>query len=154
MNKQMAWVGGILIVLVVGTIATIAYINNTSTNVSIDDNVLPATDMIRVTTPLPNVLVQSPLVAKGEARGNWYFEAVFGIKVKDSNGQVIGSGFATAKDEWMTTDFVPFEATINFSKPTTETGTIVFEKNNPSGLPENDASISVPVYFSDNASKL
>jgi hypothetical protein len=54
----------------------------------------------------------------------------------------------------MTNEFVPFEATLTFTKPTTETGTVVFQRDNPSGLPENDQSVSIPIYFSENASKL
>ena len=110
--------------------------------------------MIRGATPLPNVLVQSPLVVTGEARGNWFFEASFPVRIFDSNGKELGVVPAQAKGEWMTTDFVPFEATLTFEKPTTETGTVVFQKDNPSGLPENDQSVIVPIYFSENATKL
>ena len=31
------------------------------------------TDQIRVTNPLPNQVVESPLTIKGEARGTWFF---------------------------------------------------------------------------------
>lgn len=111
-------------------------------------------DMIHVLTPLPNVLVQTPLLVKGEARGNWYFEASFPVKILDANGKQLGVVPAQAKGNWMTNDFVPFEVSLQFAAPTTETGTVVFQKDNPSGLPENDRSISIPVYFSANASKL
>jgi hypothetical protein len=36
---------------------------------------------------------------------------------------------------------------INFSKPKGKTGSIIFKKDNPSGLPANDDSISIPVNF-------
>lgn len=127
---------------------------NAGNDVVIENNNLPTTDMIHVAVPLPDVLVQSPLTVKGEARGNWYFEASFPVKVFDANGKQLGSVAAQAKGDWMTTEFVPFEAVISFDEPTTEIGTVVFQKDNPSGLPENDASVSIPVYFSANASKL
>ncbi len=111
-------------------------------------------DMIRVDRPLPNVLIQSPLVVSGSARGNWYFEATLPVRVFDSTGKLLGSGPAQAQGDWMTTNFVPFQATITFATSTTEAGTVVFAKDNPSGLPANDASVSIPVYFSNNASKL
>lgn len=111
-------------------------------------------DMIRVSTPLPNVLVQSPLTVRGEARGGWYFEASFPVKILDADGKQLGIVPAQAQGEWMTNEFVPFEATLRFDTPTTETGVVVFQKDNPSGLPENDASVFVPVYFSATASKL
>lgn len=106
-------------------------------------------DIIRVTLPQPNDTIQSPVKVQGEARGTWYFEASFPISVVDGNGVMLGQGIAQAKGEWMTTEFVPFEATIEFTSPQTATGSVVFSKDNPSGLPENDASIAVPVRFGE-----
>jgi len=79
--------------------------------------------------------------------GNWYFEASFPVMIFDANGEKLGVVPAQAKGDWMTTEFVPFEATLTFDKPTTATGTLVLLKDNPSGLPENDNSISIPVSF-------
>lgn len=109
---------------------------------------------IRVDEPISNVLVQSPLTIKGSARGTWFFEASFPIKIFDSNGKQLGVAVAQAQSDWMTMDFVPFIATLIFDKPTTEKGTVVFQKDNPSGLSENDRSFSVSVHFLNNASKL
>lgn len=103
--------------------------------------------LIQVYNPLPNQKVTSPLKVSGKAVGNWYFEASFPIKILDENGNTLGSVPARAESAWMTTEFVPFEATLNFEKPTTKTGTLVLMKDNPSGLPERDNSISVPVSF-------
>lgn len=103
--------------------------------------------LIQVASPVPNQKVASPLVVSGKAVGNWYFEASFPVMIVDANGEKLGVVPAQAKGEWMTTDFVPFEATLTFEKPTTPTGTVVFLKDNPSGLPENDNSISIPVSF-------
>jgi hypothetical protein len=47
---------------------------------------------------------------------------------------------------WMTIDLVKFESEITFTT-TEKTGYIVIKKDNPSGLPENDASLKVPVKF-------
>jgi hypothetical protein len=47
----------------------------------------------------------------------------------------------------MTTNFVPFTAVITFTPATTATGTIVLEKDNPSGLPANDNSLTIPITF-------
>jgi hypothetical protein len=103
--------------------------------------------LIRVTAPVSNAIVGSPVTVSGEARGNWYFEASFPIRVLDANGRELGVGVAQAQGDWMTTDFVPFSVKVNFSTPTTPTGTIVLEKDNPSGLPEHDAQVRVPVRF-------
>jgi hypothetical protein len=104
-------------------------------------------DMINVTSPRSNELVTSPLIIRGEARGNWYFEASFPVKLLDANGNELAAWYAQAQGEWMTTDFVPFESKLEFGRPSTPTGTLVLENDNPSGLPENSASISVPVRF-------
>lgn len=104
-------------------------------------------DRIRVAFPLPHALVQSPLTVRGSARGVWYFEASFPVRLYDGNGRELAVAPATAQGEWMTTEFVPFEGTLAYEAPMTETGTLVFQKDNPSGLPEHDASISVPIRF-------
>lgn len=103
--------------------------------------------MIRVTAPVPDQKVESPLKVTGEARGNWYFEASFPLRLIDGNGKELGSVPAQAKGEWMTSEFVPFEAVLNFERPTTENGVLILEKDNPSGLAENAAEIRVPVKF-------
>lgn len=92
--------------------------------------------------------VASPLYIQGRAKGTWYFEANLPIKLVDANGAVLAQAGAHAEGNWMTADYVPFTATLTFSKPTTATGTLIVSKDNPSGLPQNDASISFPVIFS------
>ncbi len=104
-------------------------------------------NMIRVTTPQPNAVVSSPLRVTGEARGNWYFEASFPVRLEDANGKVLVQTFAQAQGEWMTTDFVPFELDLTFPTPTTATGVLVLEKDNPSGLSENADERRIPVRF-------
>lgn len=104
-------------------------------------------DMITVSNPMPNMIIESPLMVEGSARGPWYFEASFPVKLLDANGNLLVQTHAQAKGEWMTNDFVPFSAKVEFKKPTTETGTLVLEKDNPSGLPEHDAQVSINVRF-------
>jgi hypothetical protein len=153
-NKKIWTVVGIIIVAVVVILGIYSYTGNQADNDNVQNISTSTEDMIRIDVPLPDVLVQSPLVVRGSARGNWYFEASFPVSVIDSNGKQLGSVAAQAQGDWMTTDFVPFQATLVFATSTTETGTVVFKKDNPSGLPENDASVSIPVYFLNNASKL
>jgi len=61
------------------------------------------TDIIKVKKPLAGELIASPLEIEGEARGTWYFEATFSIKVLDQRGDEIASGIARAQSDWMTT---------------------------------------------------
>ncbi|RJQ36354.1 hypothetical protein C4552_03645 [Candidatus Parcubacteria bacterium] len=108
-------------------------------------------DLIVLDRPLQNEVVSSPLVLEGEARGNWYFEASFPIRIFDADNRELGVIPAQAQGEWMTTDFVPFRAVLYFDPPTTETGTLVLEKDNPSGLPEHANELRVPVRFAPRA---
>lgn len=102
-------------------------------------------DFIRVSQPKPNDAVSSPLVIKGEARGSWFFEASFPVKIYDENGNIIGQTIAQAKSDWMTQDFVPFEATLIFSSAKDQKGNLVLQKDNPSGLPENKKEFAIPI---------
>jgi len=110
-------------------------------------NELEKTNLIKIDSPRPNAVVTSPLEVTGQARGNWYFEASFPVKLLDANGVQLTVIPAQAQDEWMTEEFVPFKATLEFLAPPTATGILVLEKDNPSGLPENDDSLIVPVRF-------
>ncbi|MEK7556015.1 MAG: Gmad2 immunoglobulin-like domain-containing protein [Patescibacteria group bacterium] len=114
---------------------------------------LVKSDKIRITLPLPNALVESPLLVRGEARGNWYFEASFPVRLFDANGRELVALPAQAKGDWMTTEFVPFEVVLTFDTPATETGTLVLEKDNPSGLPEHADSVSIPLRFNTTKSE-
>ena len=102
---------------------------------------------IRVDSVRANDIITSPLIITGAARGTWYFEASFPIKLLDGNGKVIAQIPAQAQSDWMTTNFVPFEAELLFNKPVTPTGTLVLEKDNPSGLPQNADELRIPIRF-------
>ena len=104
-------------------------------------------NLIRVTAPVANALITSPLTVTGEARGTWYFEASFPVEILDANRNVITIIPAQAQGEWMTENFVPFLATLDFTPPATDTGFLVLKKDNPSGLSEHDAQIEIPVRF-------
>lgn len=107
----------------------------------------PKHELIRVESPAPYTSVKSPLTVRGEARGFWFFEASFPVKLLDGNGKEIAVGIAQAQSEWMTKEFVPFIALLEFSSPKTEEGMLVLEKDNPSGLPEHADVFRFPVRF-------
>ena len=104
-------------------------------------------DLIQVQSPKPNEIVTSPLLISGEARGFWFFEASFPVSLYDANGKLLARGPAQADGEWMTENFVPFKLGLKFPAPETDTGFLVLEKDNPSGLPENADEIRIPVRF-------
>lgn len=56
----------------------------------------------------------------------------------------------------MTENFVPFEGKIEFKKPYDDSGTVpdfmkrgalILQKDNPSGLPQYDAAVEIPILF-------
>ena len=110
----------------------------------------PEREYIHIYSPSLNQTIQSPLTITGEARGLWFFEASFPIVVTNRDGLIVGQTIAQAKADWMTEDFVPFEATLTFtSDPSaySQKGTLIFKKDNPSGLPENDDAFEIPINF-------
>jgi len=111
-------------------------------------NELEKIDLIRIDYPRPNQEIESPLIIKGEARGYWFFEGDFPVVLTDWDGLIIAQAIAQAKGEWMTEDFVQFEAQLEFEKPQyNNKGTLILRKDNPSGLPENDDALEIPVIF-------
>ena len=104
-------------------------------------------DVIRVTKPQPNEIIVNPLVIAGEARGSWFFEASFPVRLLDANSNEIAVQPAQAQGEWMTENFVPFTAVLQFGVPATNTGTLVLERDNPSGMSANADELRIPVRF-------
>lgn len=110
------------------------------------------TDMITLDSPLPYATVNNPLLITGQARGSWFFEASFPVYLLDSHGNMLGQGVAQAQDDWMTNDFVPFETTITFTADPQiagDAGTLILQKDNPSGLHEDSEAVRVPVIIGE-----
>ncbi len=113
-------------------------------------NEIDKIDLIRINWPRPGGTIKkgAPLLVKGEARGNWFFEASFPSLLKDANGTVLAEGIAQAEGVWMTKEFVPFVATLAFTNtPATNRGSLVLQKDNPSGMSEHDDALIIPLTF-------
>lgn len=126
-------------------------VNGTNTEYKSDKG-----DLIIIESPLLNQAITSPLVVRGKARGYWFFEASFPVLLVNWDGLIITESYATAKGDWMTEDFVPFEVVINFTidKDTySNRGAVILKKDNPSGLPEHDDALELPIIFSDVLNK-
>jgi len=110
----------------------------------------PSTEQgILVSSPKINEKIKSPLEIKGAARGYWFFEAEFLAELYDANNNFLGRAILTAKDDWMTENFVPFEGELTFSQPATSLGTLKVLSANPSGLPEHQRIFEVPIQFEE-----
>lgn len=100
---------------------------------------------IAVQTPFPGAVVGKQFSVLGEARGMWYFEASFPIELLDKDGNSLAIAVAQAQGEWMTENFVPFRAEIQAPETYIGPATLMLRRDNPTGLPEYDASISFPI---------
>jgi hypothetical protein len=101
-----------------------------------------------VDLPHANDRIVSPVAIEGSVTGGgWFFEASFPIKIVDANGNVLGQGTAQALSDWTSTGTVPFSASISFTAPSTTNGKILFMNDDPSAIPQNAKSLSVPVQF-------
>jgi hypothetical protein len=99
-----------------------------------------------VEQPQENSVVNSPLEIKGEAKGYWFFEATAPVKLVAENGKLINQKYISATEEWMTQDWVPFEASLEFETKE-KRGYLIFNRANASGKPEHDRVLRVPVLF-------
>lgn len=104
-------------------------------------------DLIVLDIPRPNQVITSPMEVRGKARGQWFFEADFPVRLLDGDGKEIAVGSARAQEDWMTDEFVSFSAELVFEAPKTDAGELVLEKSNPSGLTENADQLKIPIRF-------
>lgn len=111
-------------------------------------------DVIVLDTPQPRDVISTPLTLNGKARGGWFFEASFPVTLTNWNGLIIAEGPATAVGDWMTSEFVPFTMDLPFINPYQagdpdfmKRGTLILQKDNPSGEPQNDAALEIEIRF-------
>lgn len=100
---------------------------------------------IIVSFPKPNQRVFSPMVTKGKARGPWFFEASFPIRLIDAQGNQLATSNGKALGDWMTKNFVPFEGEVEFAVNKATKAKLILENANPSGNPQNAKKKEIPV---------
>lgn len=100
---------------------------------------------VEIYSPKSDAKVTSPLIVIGRVPGSWSFEASFPVQLKGSKGNIIKQASAQLFGDWMTDQLVSFSAKLEYSSTETGVGTLVLQKDNPSGNPENDDSVIIPV---------
>lgn len=105
----------------------------------------PLSARVSVTAPAEGSPVGQSFAVEGKAPGNWFFEASFPIQVRSEAGDILARSHGQAKGEWMTTNLVPFTASITLSSAYHGPALLILMRDNPSGLPENDDSVSIPI---------
>jgi hypothetical protein len=150
-NKEMN--KNIVIAILLIIIAWLSYNSFLNKKTDIDDtvkgpgivynNVKP--ENIVVDLPFPGAVTGKEFKAIGKAKG-FMFEASFPVEVLDKDGQrlFIGPAHATVED-WMVDALVPFEIDIKVPETYIGPATIIFRKDNASGLPEHEGSASFPI---------
>lgn len=100
---------------------------------------------IKVYTPANKSSLASPVVVMGEVPGNWSFEASFPVKLLDAKGNVVAQAPAQLLGDWMTDKPVQFTVKLTFANAPSGDGTLLLQKDNPSGLEANNDSVSIPI---------
>jgi len=139
---------GVIILFMLPSGANAPTNNNTSTTTPTGAGAAGIADLISVTFPTKGAEISNPVTITGTARGMWYFEASFPVEILDESGTSIAMVPAQAQGEWMTENFVPFSVTVSFpAQPAGSRGTLILHKDNPSGEPERDQSVIIPITF-------
>lgn len=91
---------------------------------------------------------KGPLVIKGTVESGWMSEGSFLVKLLDASRQEIASASAkeTISGSWQSGKAVEFSVSLTFTTES-NSGFLVFQNDNPSGLPENAKSFEIPVKF-------
>ncbi|MDB5187767.1 MAG: hypothetical protein JWO50_287 [Candidatus Kaiserbacteria bacterium] len=99
---------------------------------------------VHVVLPQPNQSVDPIFSVSGEAPGPWFFEGSFPVQIRDKSNNILQQATAKALGTWTTEGQVKFAVSITvtqFHGP----ATVILLRDNPSGMPENDDSVSIPI---------
>ncbi len=122
-----------------------------SFNILDEDKMKISQQSIKAESPKLLQSVSSPFKISGEVRGSWFFENQFIVSLTDWDGKIISETTASSSKNWMTEDFIPFSAEIEFEIPDNLYSTranLILQKNNASGFPEHDDSLEYVIYLS------
>jgi len=99
---------------------------------------------LELNSPCLNVKTNSPILISGKINSNFVFEANFRIHLLDKSGKIVETIPVQTTGDWMVPGLIPFDVVLPHSL-TNQIGALVFENDNPSGLPENVRQIHVPI---------
>ncbi len=93
----------------------------------------------------PGAKVSGKVEATGVIKGAYFFEANIITNILDGNKNMLKQGHGDATTDWMTSDPVSFKTSLDFTGLPAGPAYIEIRNDNPSGLPENDKSILIPI---------
>lgn len=99
---------------------------------------------LEITNPNLSKQVNCPLEIEGKIPGIWFFEADFAIEISQ-NEEILETVIATAQEDWMTEEAVEFFASYDCNNCQDGSLDLLFIRDNPSDLLENNDTISVNI---------
>jgi cytoskeletal protein RodZ len=105
----------------------------------------PLDTQVTVTTPAANATVSHSFEIAGTAPGAWFYEAVFPIQVRDANDDLVGSSQGQAQGDWTQPGLVTFTSQMTIDASYEGPANLILLKDNPSGLPQNIDSVTIPI---------
>lgn len=93
----------------------------------------------------PNQTLSGLVNFTGSVKNAYFFEANIVIRILDVNNNVLKTGFGTATTDWMTTNPVSFQGSIDLTGLPTGPAYFQIHNDNASGLPQNDKFILIPI---------
>ena len=100
-----------------------------------------------MTKPLPNDELDCDFEIEGFISSSWFFEGKAPVKLINSGGAEILAFNITVDGDWTQEAMVKFKASVECTEKCDGGAKLVFYKNNPSDLAENDDSFEIPVSF-------
>lgn len=116
----------------------------TSVPVSVQESNTPLSKSVSLVFPKAGANVPASFEVTGSAPGAWFFEGSFPVQVRDESGKILASTVAHAQGEWMTEKLVQFTASVT-TNGYHGIARVVLLKDNPSGLPENEDAVEIPI---------
>jgi len=105
-------------------------------------------DTIKLITPTADDKFSSNMTIRGKATKEWFLNGNFPIKTLDNAGWIVTQGVAVPEGEPDALGFVNFSSKVMpFSSPTLKWGKIVLWRDNDSGRPEDEMSVTLPIKY-------
>jgi hypothetical protein len=101
-----------------------------------------------VTNIAPNSTIQSPFKLTGQINSSWQFECTFMVEVVDYDHKISYSYPVSinSSQDCNSSGMKQFSVNLDFDFKNTK-GAVVVHADNPSGLPENSKTFTIPVTF-------
>lgn len=134
-------------VVIVGIFALGNFSNSKNSNEEkLDDSMVSTVHPDLLTFSIvPNAKVHGILSYRGSIKGGYFFEGNIRIIILDADKNVLKESNGIAKSEWMIEGPVDFEGNIDFTGMPSTSGYFRIANDNPSGDPENDKFIDIPI---------